>query len=204
MKPLSFDSVKASVLKKGYRWFPDKPMIIGIRTESGLPNVFDDYFLLCQEYKNKAFVGLMCTTEPGTFYLQRPMNVIGTAILVPGQYIDVWQLGIHGAGKKTAHEALRQCGTFKVWRDNNKDAILDYSGPILDARVGSFIDGHSSGILKHIPSRIDKWSAGCQVVQNYELFVQRIINEIKDYLKKYKLPYSTKLTYTLLEEKDLI
>lgn len=205
MKPLSFDSIKASVLKKGYRWYKDQPMIIGIRTESGLPNVFDDYFILCQEYKDRSFVGLMCTTEPGTFYLQKPMNVKGTAILVPGQYIDVWQLGIHGASNKHPHEAFIQCGTFKVWRDNNKNSLADHIGPILNAGIGSCINGHSTGIFKYIPAKIDNWSAACQVTQNYEAFKTKIIDEVKQsYLKGFNLPYSTKYTYTLLEEKDLI
>lgn len=194
MKPLSFDSVKAAVLRKGYKWFIDKPMIIGIRTESNLPDVFDDYVVLCQESKNKYFKGWMATTEPGVYWLNNPMNIQGTGILKSNQYLHCWSFGNHGSGLNR-HKALVQVRPIALYRDNNKDSKID----IDPSKVNTGLFGvniHSTGKDNWIAPKINKWSAGCQVFPNYNAF--------KQFIKELENSKETVFSYTLLEEKDLI
>lgn len=194
MKQLSFDIIKNSVITKGYKWFTDKPMIIGIRTTNDIPNVFNDYIILCIENKDKFFKGWMATTEPGTYWLQNPMNIKGTGVLVPNQYFDCWGLGQHGSGLNK-HEALIQIRPITLYRDNNKDNKINIDPK--NIQTGLFgINIHSTGKSNWIASKIDKWSAGCQVFANYDAF--------KEFIKILKATNQKSYTYTLLEEKDIV
>ena len=193
----------ASVMeKKGYAFF-DKGIfnvnIIGVRAKSRHSNKFDDTLLLI--YKNKKqeweVISSVITTDPGEKYLMHPLNDKGTAILIPGQYRGVYRLDIHARrNPKFAHEALCQRGgKLKVWRDNNKNKILDHASETEDE--GWFgINIHrskSSGEADYVGS----YSAGCQVFKNstdFRLFL--------DVIKRAKKIYGNSFSYTLLEEKD--
>ena len=63
-----------------------------------------------------------CTTDPGAYWLENPMNAGGTAILVPGQYRGVYKIDKH----RGLYDALCQRGgTVKCYRDKNKDDVID-------------------------------------------------------------------------------
>ena len=97
------------------------------------------------------------TCDPGTFYRKNPMNVRGTAILVEDQYVDAWEIGLHGG----AYEALVQRGQVRVYRDANRNEILDLDpGTIQPGLFG--INIHRSTASGE-STEVDKWSAGCQV-----------------------------------------
>ncbi len=193
MKPLNFDVIKQSVISKGYIWEFNKPMIIGIRTATNLPNVFDDYIVLCQESKNKYFKGWMATTEAGLYWLNNPMNVKGTGVLIPNQYRNCWKIGTHGKGLN-AHEALVQIAPVEVYRDSDRDNIAEKTN-IKDKGLFG-INIHSTGKTSWVAPKIDKWSAGCQVFPNYDSF--------KEFMKELKESKFTVFSYVLLEEKDII
>jgi hypothetical protein len=194
MKQLDFETIKKSVIAKKYTWFTDKPMIVGIRTTTSLPDVFNDYIVLCQESKDKYFKGWMATTEPGVYWLNKPMNVKGTGILVPNQYYNCWGFGKHGSGLNN-HKALVQIRPITLYRDSNKDSKVDLDPKKLD--TGLFgVNIHSTGKSNWIAPRIDKWSAGCQVFPNYDGF--------KEFISQLEKSNQTSFTYTLLEEKDII
>lgn len=132
--------------------------LFGIRNPNAQSNSFDDIFG-CAYTEN----GLWkvhywpSTTDPGTYWLENPMRSDGTAILCPGQYVS-WKIGPHG---KTKYEALVQrAGPVKVWRDSNKDEILDHEGEQIEGWYG--INLHRSS-LRGESAEINKWSAGCQV-----------------------------------------
>lgn len=99
------------------------------------------------------------TTDPGRFYMQEPMNSRGCAILVTGQYLDSWIIGEHSG----SYEALCQSSDVRVYRDADRDAVLD-----LDP---STIQQGKYGINIHASTRqqdaqlqtVGKYSAGCQV-----------------------------------------
>lgn len=133
------------------------------------------------------------TTDPGTFWLRSPLNVKGTAILKPGQYVDAYSLGYHRRSKK--HPALIQTGPVTVYRDNDMDAVLDEVG----SDTGYFgINIHRSN-MSGTTTSIGKWSAGCQV------FANRVDHlNMLGLLYTYKSQLKNKYTYTLLDQEDLI
>jgi hypothetical protein len=131
----------------------------------GAPNVFDDK--LCVFYKLGGvwkFHSWACTTDPGTYYLQNPMNVNGTAIVKPGQYRKSHKLGLH----RGAYEAMVQVGALTIWRDQDKDAVLDYGVNEVTA-TGMGINIHRAGTAS---TSVDKWSAGCQVFSKSSDFAE--------------------------------
>ena len=126
------------------------------------------------------------TCDPGTYWLESPMRADGTAILIPGQYRSSWQLGLH-----KGYEALVQCKPVKVWRDNNKDKIIDWGRS--KAHKGMYgINIHKAGAKS---SRVDRWSAGCQVLSQAAHFA-----DLMALAHKSAETYGDKFTYTLLEQ----
>tara|TARA_R100001509_G_scaffold164254_1_gene141188 strand:+ start:2313 stop:2951 length:639 start_codon:yes stop_codon:yes gene_type:complete len=196
------EQVKQVMDKKGYVFFEKGKFnvnIIGVRSSSKKSNLFDDYMLLI--YKNKKdqweVQSSVITTDPGEKYLVNPINDKGAAILVPNQYRGVYRLDIHArSNSRFAHEALCQRGApLQVWRDNNKDKVLDHDPETTDE--GWFgINIHrskSSGEADYVGS----YSAGCQVFKNstdFKIFL--------DVIKRAKSLYGNSFSYTLLEETD--
>lgn len=167
--------------------------IIGVRTNNHQPNKFDD--IIAVEYRdnngNIWTYRFKATTEPGTYWLNNPENIKGTAILVPGQYRACYKIGLH-QGK---YEALVQRKPVKVYRDNNKDSIIDYYTQSIDEGIFG-INIHKAG---KDSKQIDKWSAGCQVFANEDNF--NFFMELCHLQKKHC--GSDIFTYTLINEKDL-
>jgi hypothetical protein len=124
------------------------------------------------------------TTNPGTYWLTNPMNPKGAAVVKPGYYKDLWAIGLH-----KGYEALVQVGKISVYRDSNRDTRSDETATV---DVGIFgIDLHRSNpLIKSI--NVDKWSAGCQVVNKHES-----LDEILKLCKTSGLP---KFSYILLKE----
>ena len=134
------------------------------------------------------------TTDPGKYWLENPINPKGTAILVPGQYPGTWKLGKH-QGK---YEALVQRKPVKVWRDNNKDSIIDYPYAHAEVSEGYFgINIHRSNPYDK-SYIVDKWSAGCQVFQ--------AVDDYKEFMGLCKSSadlYGNSFSYTLVTEEEL-
>lgn len=191
---LTIDLLKRSFQNLGYAWSSNTPNIIGIRTSLDVPNVFNDFIGVVIEDKNiiQFFEG---TTDPGTYWLENPMNKKGTSILVPNQYKNSWVLGYHSSGLNR-HEALVQSKPIEVWRDNNKDNKIYIDPKSLDKGIFG-INIHSTGILGYVAPSIDKWSAGCQVMKRYDTFKNKFLPLVKSANQK-------EFTYTLLTEKQLI
>lgn len=166
--------------------------LFGIRNPNAQANSFDDILGCAWTEKGMWKVAYWPgTTDPGTYYLENPMNVSGTAILVPGQYIDTWMIGLHG-GK---YEALCQLGDkVKVYRDANKDAVLDHD-PESIAEGWFGINLHRSSTAGE-STTVDKWSAGCQVHARLDGF-----NEMMELARKQvDLLGHDKFTYTLMDQ----
>lgn len=166
--------------------------VIGIRTDSKVSNTFDDF--ICLVYKVKGVWVLKvssATTDPGVYWREHPINRKGAAILVPGQYSGAYKIGKH-QGKYTA---LVQRKPLPVYRDNNKDGVIDYTDVIDTGFHGINIHRASS---KWKSKLVGKWSAGCQVFANpveYDkfMFTCQVSADM----------YGEGCTYTLIEEKDL-
>lgn len=188
------DIIKAMSVK-GHIVFEDdsKPFnlnIIGIRSDDDTPNVFNDLICFMWKYKGQwSLVKFKATTDPGTYWLNNPMNTEGTAIVKPGQYRGLWKLGKH-QGK---YLALKQIGSITIYRDNNKDDKHDYNSP---EETGIFgINLHHAG---NDSTQIDKWSAGCAVIGNineWEIAISIITSSATI--------WGDSFSYSILNEKDL-
>lgn len=192
---VTVEKLEAIMKGKGYAFFTNDTKdyninIIGIRSNDMTPDVFNDLIVVCWKYKGRWYIRKYdCTTDPGLYYLQKPMNVKGTAIMVPGQYRGAYEVGIH----KT-YEALRQKKPMRYWRDNNKDNRFDTGGKIYE-EIG-YTDIHRASATTK-SKIVDKFSAGCQVIADIKDWKEfmRICNNSKNI-------YGNSFTYTLLTEKD--
>jgi hypothetical protein len=200
MELLTPENIKSYFAAKDYKFFdtPGKKLninIIGVRRDNQGSNTFDDFLLVMYRDEEKMVSHRwQATTDPGKYWLKNPMNPKGTAVLVPGQYRGTWQLGKH----QNNYEALVQAKPVKVWRDNNKDDIIDYNN------IATLVDKGYFGINIHRSNPytesyvVNKWSAGCQVFKK--------VDDFKDFMELCRDSskiYGSKFTYTLIEEKDL-
>ena len=183
---------------KGYAYFTNGAYninIIGVRASGAvITNSFDDILLIIYKTPTGTWNRQIyqITTDPGQFYMNKPCNSKGTAILVPGQYRGAYKIGLH-RGK---YKALCQNKPVKVYRDNNKDSVYDYDPNKLDE--GMFgINIHKAGTLS---KRVDTWSAGCQVFASETEF-RAFMNYCN---KQIKYGHGYTFTYTLLREEDLV
>ncbi len=196
------ENVKSAMQRREYSFFESGAFnvnIVGIRASSSTSNLFDDTILLIYRNRKKEWevMSSLATTDPGEKYLLEPLNKEGAVILVPDQYTGTYRIDIHARNNsKFSHEALCQrAGKVKVWRDKNRDIILDHDEDNVDS--GSFgVNIHrakSSGEADYVGA----YSAGCQVFKNstdYKLFM--------DVVRRSSAIYGNSFTYTLLEEKD--
>lgn len=195
MDNISIDRLRDSLQALGYRFFERGDYnlnLIAIRSADTNANTFND--LLCVAYKVDGQWQLKkypITTDPGQYYREHPMNVKGTAIMVPGQHSGGFKLGL----RKGRFPALIQARALPVWRDNNRDQQLDMTGKVDRGwhaiQVHHAREGGTSTI-------VGKWSAGCQVLANADDHVELIS------LCQMQIPYwGDRYTWTLLNEGDL-
>ena len=195
---------------KGYTVYEDGSInTIGVRAENRTADSFDDIVHLIW-YKDGTWndIAFQVTTDPGTsvltslkgpYFMQQ-----GTAQLKEGQYIDGWKFGKHGARKakdgkpaKPGYKALVQRGPgykkITVYRDNNRDNILDWESSGGGTQTGGFgINIHRAGKNSQ---QVSNWSAGCQVFQTHSDFAKA--------MGIWESTGQTSFTYTLLLWSDL-
>lgn len=188
----NIQSLVASLNKLNYEVYtrPYELNIVGIRTNNTTPNSFDDKLIVF--YKDDKGINqgkeYQITTDPGTYWLQKPMNVDGTAILKEGQYVKAYGVGKH----KGQYDALTQKKNVTVYRDYDRNAILDFNnGKETTGLYG--INIHKAGSDSY---SVNKWSAGCQVFKREADF-----NEFMNLAKKHKELYGNDFTYTLIDER---
>lgn len=191
----TYDQIQNVLRKKGYKFNLGKfeLNLVGIRASLfPQPNKFDDVFAVAyiDAFGAPNSFCCNCTTDPGTYWLNNPLNVKGTGILKEGQYPDVWSFGLHD-GK---YQALIQTGLFTVYRDNNKDSSIDLDPATLE--TGYFGINMHHAAENSVSTDVEKWSAGCTVIQ---LFL-----DFKNIMKLCKLQPKKVFTYTLLSEQDFI
>lgn len=175
--------------------------LFGIRSPDTVSGTYDD-FLGCA-YKADGQWNVRywsATTDPGLYYRENPANVNGTAILVPGQYRGVYSVDLH-AGKYLA--LCQRAGPVTVWRDANKDQILDHD---VDEESGYFgINIHASSSTPYDQTRdrdedsdVGKWSAGCQVHATTTGF-REMMDLVSKQLETHP-SWKKVFTYTLLDQ----
>ena len=177
----------------GYAWFSGGAYnlnLFGVRSPAQ-GNVFND--CICAAYRDDSRAWVVqswpATCDPGTYWLESPMRTDGTAILIPGQYRSSWKIGLH-----KGYEALVQCKPVQVWRDNNRDSTIDWGRS--KAHKGMFaINIHKAGAKS---SRVDRWSAGCQVLSQAAHFA-----DLMALVHKSAERYGDVFTYTLMEQSEV-
>ncbi len=189
------EAIVAAMRARNYRVFenPDGHdlNLVGIRNSASDANRFDDW--LCVFY---FFDGIWnqfafpATTDPGTYYRENPLNVRGTAIMKPGQYRRAYQVGRH-----KGYKALQQSGSITVFRDNNRDSELDVTG--VDEQQGLHAVNIHRASRVRASTQVDKWSAGCQVVQDPDHF-----DFLMTLCDRGAQKFGNSFTYTLLESDD--
>ena len=178
---------------KGYVVFKNdtKPFninYVGIRDERNI-NTFNDWLIIFWKYLGKwNFFSRPGTTDPGTYWLDNPGNVDGTALLKENQYRSTWKIGKH----RGSYEALVQKKEVTVYRDKNRDGVLDLTGKEYTGYFG--INHHKSGKSS---TQVNKWSAGCQVTAD-EVHYNIAMQIFKEATKV----WGEGITYTLLNKKD--
>ena len=180
MKTYSYKELETEFTRLGYTW--PQFHLIGVRSKANEKNKFDDSLYLVN---GPIMFRYTCTTNPGTYWLKNLLNPKGTAVLKPGQYIDSWKIGLH-QGK---YEALVQAKPITVYRDGDKDDLAEETKVEQTGMFGINIHRANPSAISSI---IDKWSAGCQVLNNP--------TEFASMLKACKDSKLTGFTYTLLRE----
>lgn len=180
MKQLTTQELKAEFNRLGYKWLPFQ--IVGIRSKIDNPNKFDDLIGLIENDTITWFTG---TTNPGVHWLKNLLSKLGTALLKPGQYLDTWKLDLH----QSKYLALVQRKPVTVYRDSDKDNFAEETAIVETGLFGINIHRANPSVVSTI---IDKWSAGCQVLNNPKDF---------DYLiKRCQASGLKDFSYTLLRE----
>lgn len=169
---------------KGYR--VDAFNLFGVRAADLQSNAFNDIvgvlFTMDLDWHVRTWPA---TTDPGVYYREHPMNVNGTAILLPGRHAKAFKLGAHAG-----YPALQQNAPLMVWRDANRNATLEPGGKVETGMFG--INMHRANPAT-LSKRVDRWSAGCQVIASPADF-----GELLHMATRHGGPFD----YTLFEERD--
>jgi hypothetical protein len=200
----TLEQIKSAVKSKGYVWFESAKgydvNIVGVRnsdTNNRITNRFDDHVTVSFIDNNGdwQFKCYEATTDPGIHWAENLLNPDGVAILKPGQYRGSHKIGLH-QGK---YEALRQKKPLKVYRDGDQDAEYD----LIEENVKEGIYGiniHRATAKEGGKSiRVDKWSAGCQVIAANSDF-----KEFMEICNQAATIWGNSFTYTLIESKDIV
>ena len=187
-----FNKIRALLRLKQFKLYhrPYELNIVGLRSKSVIPNRFDDEIHVF--YRTSAFKWAYhlykATTDPGTYWLENPMQPQGTAILAEGQYINSHVLGLH----KGEYLALVQNKPLTIMREYDRKAILDfYNGKKVTGIFG--IDIHRANRVGTTLT-VDRNSAGCQVFANADEFAQFLT-----LCEKHKTLYGNQFTYSLVD-----
>lgn len=188
----TYNNIKNVMDRKGYRFYQNNKIVnlIAIRNSSRKAGPWDDY--LCILYKEngrkKIKVFNEFTTDPGRYYLiSKLLHKDGCAILKKGQY-----RGVYALGRYKGRKALMQTGSFRVYRDYNRDKWLDIYGDEWSVKSGIHLHEGNPDENPYV----DTASAGSQAIRFYS-----------DMLEIYKLCQRSgkkTFTYTLLNANDII
>lgn len=168
--------------------------IIGIRNSETTSDKFDDQlYVIFKDDKNKWVKAVYTiTTDPGTYWLNHPLQVDGTAILKQGQYVNAYRIGLH----KGQYKALVQSKPVTVLRDYDRNAVLDFNNG--RESTGLFGVNIHRASIHGVTKKVGKWSAGCQVFEKNEAFIQ-----FMQLCERHKSKYGNLFTYTLIDLRSI-
>jgi hypothetical protein len=188
--------VKSILRRKGFRLYtrPYELNIVGIRSKNTRSNRFDDEIHVF--YKTSPFKWMYhvykATTDPGTYWLQNPMEPQGTAILAEGQYVEAYEIGLH----RGLYEALVQKKQVQIIRDYDRNATLDFFGGKKD--TGFFGINIHRALALGKTKLVDRFSAGCQVFEDAVDFKHFMLMA-----DRHRKLYGNNFTYTLIDFRSM-
>lgn len=187
MIEISVNNYGAYAKAAGIDFYEDGRLnIVGYRNEFGRANYFDDTISVYVKHDSWRTYHYEAATLPGFPNLLKPVNMKGTALLVPGQYVNCYSLGMH----RNKYRALVQVEPVKVYRDNNKDMVYDLYDRTVD--IGLFgINIHRASFGAKV---VGLDGAGCQVIKSSSDFLQfiKICEEAMN-------SHGNRFTYTLVK-----
>lgn len=204
MLDYSFEQIRAVLDKKKYTFYTTglyNLNIVGIRAANSQSDKFDDVMNVIYRADDNRFKHhrFECTTDPGKHWLTNPMNIMGCAIMIPGQYKGAYKVGLH-----KGYRALEQKAPMWYVRDNNKNMVLDFSlyATVEDRKKNAFWDIlktniHKASVMADL-LHVGMYSAGCQVLRKANDFSTMMT--LAD--KQIANGNGNSFTYTLLEEMD--
>jgi len=199
------EQIQTTVEDKGYKYFHDNlnkgydVNIIGVRnskTKGRVTNAFDDILTISYKIDGEwQYHEFNCTTDPGSHWVENLLNKKGVAILKPNQYRGSHKLDFH----QGRYLALRQKSDVTVYRDNDRDNNYDLNESKTDTGVFGINIHRATGRSGGKSIRVDKWSAGCQVIADNDdwhtfLGICQSAREI----------HGNSFSYTLIESKDIV
>ncbi len=187
--------------KKRYRIYDTPEVnwnlnIVGVRATPPSGDRFDDLLMIFHRFMGAWDIRYYpITADPSGHYLRNPVNSKGTAILKEGQYLSCYAIDIHKRGRPGAHKALCQrLDSVTVYRDNNKDGVLNFVNP----ESGMFgINIHRGPLNGDMDTKNTNYSAGCQVFADRRHFEEFMLS-----CENGRAAFGNKFTYTLLLESD--
>jgi hypothetical protein len=193
---MPYNRVKALLRQHKFALFtrPYELNIIGLRNRPRKANSFDDemhVFYHTEDGKVK-YHRFICTTDPGVFWLENPMNGRGTAILKQGQYRNAYALGKH----RSTTDALVQIKPVVVLIDNDRNSLLNFKSKTEER--GLFGMNIHPAFGREPRKTVDRNSAGCQVIaadKDMALLLQMA--------RRHRDRYGNEFTYTLLDFRQL-
>ncbi len=198
------EQIQTTVEDKGYKYFHDNlnkgydVNIIGVRnskTKGRVTNAFDDVLTISFKIDGEwQYYEFACTTDPGSHWVKNILSEKGVAILRPDQYRGSHKLDLH-QGK---YLALRQKSNVTVYRDNNRDAKYDLNESKTETGIFGINIHRATGRTGGKSTRVDKWSAGCQVIADNDDW-----HTFLDICQTSREIYGNSFSYTLIESKDL-
>lgn len=146
--------------------------IWGFRSPSKDYTKFNDLAIVFREDRQGHWFidPFIITTDPSNLLLMNPVNIDGTAILCEGFHSKLWTYGHHK--QRTDHRALVQHSPCKVYRDKDKDDVVDADLPIFEGMFG--INMHRASAYGTTPN-IGLYSAGCQVHADVDRYNHKFI-----------------------------
>lgn len=195
MEQPTLRQVKGAYESKGYTFFDgsDNLNLWAVRDADRKANTFNDWAGITYRFRDGrtwCHFAFPATTDPGTYYRLNPINVLGTAVLKPGQYKGAYKVGTH-----KGYAALQQAKPVTVWRDGDRDNEADVTGIEDTGMFGLNIHrANPSGASQ----RVDKWSAGCQVLADSAHFAL-----LMDMCRRSAVRYGNSFTLTLFRADEL-
>ena len=169
----TYEQVASRIRRLGFEVFDSKPYdltLFGIRARRRTQGIvdgehdWDDLIgvLFRDDVGEPVIIAAEATTDPGSHYLQDPLNDAGTAILLADfQHRQIWKLGQH----RGQYEALvNRVNPVAYVRDDDRDSVLDVDTleAVQYGVIGANMHRASS---KGLARQIGRYSAGCQVIR---------------------------------------